>query len=70
MKTYRVEYSDENLMDVFSADNDVDAWEAAIELAEEYGNGVRPWYVWELTEDYDEIRDIGTYAEVLERNAA
>jgi len=68
--TYRAEYSDAALMDVFDAIDDMNAWEFAIELAEGYGNGVKPWYVWELTEDYDEIRDIGTYAEVLERRAA
>jgi len=68
--TYRVDYNDECLMDVFEAINDVNAWKTAIEFAEKYGNGVKPWYVWELTEDYDEIRDIGTYAEVLERSAA
>ena len=67
---YRAEYSDEGLMDVFDADNDVDAWETAIAFSEEYGNGVRAWYVTEITEDYENIRDIGTYMEVLEREAA
>jgi len=66
---YRAEYSDEGLMDVFDADNDVDAWKIAIEFAEGYGNGVRAWYVTEITEDYENIRDIGTYAAALERSA-
>jgi len=67
---YRAEYSDEGLMDVFDEVNDVEAWKTAIKFAEGYGNGVRAWYVTEITEDYEEIRDIGTYAEALERAAA
>ena len=67
---YRIEYSDEGLMDVFDADNDVEAWKIAIEFAEGYGNGVRAWYVNEITEDYENIRDIGTYMEALGRYAA
>jgi len=67
---YRVEYNDEGLMDVFDATNDTEAWEVAIEFARDYGNGVRAWYVTEINEDYENIRDIGTYAEVLERSAA
>lgn len=54
MKTYKVNYADENF-EIVMANNDIEAWEEAEGYTEEHGN---IFDIFEIDGNYEEIRTV------------
>ena len=55
---YKATYSDENLMDVYDANDDYDAFKEADSMADRYGGGVFVFNIEEIDDNYDHVRTV------------